>query len=87
MGHSEIPLSPFDSNLLIGSVYKVKPATVDVNLPSAGKTEKKFYNGFRVGNGGVNELVFIENGERAIFGRIIEVRLPERERLEVQEKL
>lgn len=76
--------NPFDSNLKIGSVYKVNAATVEINLPAAGDTKQKFYCGYRIGNGEVNELVFIECGVSAIFGRIVETRLPERERLDIE---
>jgi hypothetical protein len=44
-------------------------------------------HGDRVGAGEVGEFVVIENGEYAVFGRIIEIRLPERERLSVEPRM
>ncbi len=77
-------INPFDSNLEIGSIYHIKAAMVDVNLPVAGQMNKKFYCGHSIGNGEINEFVFIECGVNAIFGRIVELRLPERERLDIE---
>ncbi len=75
---------PFDSNLEIGSIYRIKAAMVDVNLPVAGQMNKKFYCGHSIGNGEINEFVFIECGVNAVFGRIVELRLPEGERLDIE---
>ena len=74
----------FESDRLIGTVTTVGPEEARINLPLASADEPQLRHGERVGAGEVGESVVIEAGDVGIFGRISEVRLPERERLAVQ---
>src|SRR6476661_8265972 len=79
-----LPFYPFDPQLSIGTVIEVGPAYVKANLPQAAGSEASFHHGHRQGRGEVGDFVLIEVGGLAIFGRIVNVRLPERERLTVE---
>jgi uncharacterized protein len=71
----------------MGTVCEVTPHAVRVNLPEAATPEGQWLYGNRLGRGEVGEFVVIECGESAIFGRVINVKLPERERLTVEPEL
>lgn len=75
---------PFDPQRCIGTVCEVGPNHVKVNLPYAARPEGAWLHGNRLEAGQVGEFVVIERGELAIFGRLITVRLPEKERLSVE---
>lgn len=81
---SGLPVAPFDSSRYIGTVCHVRPTTVDINLPRAATASGGHYAGFTIQAGQVGEFVVIEGDEHAVLGRIVEVRLPERERLNVE---
>ena len=79
----ELP-HPFESQRCIGTVTQVGPNSVRANLPRAGENGSRLHHGLRVGGGEVGEFVVIECDELAVFGRVLDVRLPERERLTVE---
>lgn len=81
---SRLSISPFDSSRYIGTVCHVRPQTIDINLPRAASATSSHYAGHSLPAGQVGEFVVIEGEEHAVLGRIIEVRLPERERLTVE---
>lgn len=81
---SRLPVAPFDTSRYIGTVCHVRPTTLDINLPRAAAASGRHYAGFAIQAGQVGEFVVIEGDEHAVLGRIIEVRLPERERLTVE---
>lgn len=81
---SGLPVAPFDVSRYVGTVCHVRPNTVDVNLPRAAAASGTHYAGFAIQAGQVGEFVVIEGEDHAILGRIVEVRLPERERLTVE---
>jgi len=68
----------------MGTVCEVTPHSVKVNLPEAATPDGQWLYGNRLGRGEVGEFVVVESGEYAIFGRVINVKLPERERLTVE---
>ena len=70
----------FDPTLRLGVVSSVAASTVRVNLQEAGAASGSLLRGARYGLGEVGEFVLIESEVTALLGRIIEVRLPERER-------
>jgi hypothetical protein len=76
----------FDSALRIGTVSSVAASAIRVNLFHAGSASGTLFKGARYGLGEVGEFVLIEGELVAVFGRIIEVRLPERERLAVDKE-
>ena len=80
-----LPIYPFDPQRCIGSVSEVGPSTARANLPEAATTAR-WHHGDRLGRGEVGELVVIE-GDVAVFGRLVRIELPERERLTVEPRL
>jgi len=70
----------FDANLKLGVVSSVGATAVRVNLHHAGAASGSLMRGARYGLGEVGEFVLIESELMALLGRVIEVRLPERER-------
>lgn len=82
-----LPIYPFDPQRCIGTISEVGPSTAKVNLPNAAAPEGQWLHGHRLGAGEVGEFVMVEGREAAVFGRIIGVRLPERERLSVEPEL
>lgn len=81
---SGLPVAAFDASRYVGTVCHVKPTTVDVNLPRASSPNGTHYAGYAVPAGQVGEFLVIEGEEHAVLGRVIEVRLPERDRLTVE---
>lgn len=79
--------NPFDDYRHMGTVTQVGPSSIRANLPSAGESGSRLHHGNRIAGGEVGEFVFIECDELAIFGRVLEIRLPERERLSVEPTL
>ena len=79
-----LPTAPFDPSRYIGSVCHVRPVSVEVNLPRASSQAGFNHAGHHVPGGQVGEFVLIEGESHAVLGRIVEVRLPERERLSVE---
>lgn len=82
-----LPTYPFDPERSVGTVSEVGPAAVKANLPRAASAEGQWLHGHRLGAGEVGEFVIIECRGVGIFGRILSVKLPERERLAVEEEL
>lgn len=81
---SGLVVSPFDRQRYVGSVCTVRPAAVDVNLPFAPRLGSTHVAGYLLQRGQVGEFVVIEGEEHAVLGRLIETRLPERDRLTVE---
>jgi len=71
------------SELYLGSLSSVSANEVRVNLHAAGSPTGSFFEGSRYGKGEVGEFVLIQGQLNLLLGRIIEVRLPERERRNV----
>lgn len=80
---SRPPSYIFESDRHIGTVIEVQPDRAVVNLPLAAADEPQLRYGERVGAGEVGEFVIVECGEVGLFGRLSNVRLPERDRLSV----
>ncbi|MBN8223676.1 MAG: DUF853 family protein [Xanthomonadales bacterium] len=81
---SRLAIAPFDQSRYVGTVCQVRPRSVEVNLPLASTPAGSHFAGFSVPGGQVGEFVVIEGEDHAVLGRIIEVRLPERDRLSVE---
>jgi uncharacterized protein len=81
---SGLVVSPFDRQRYVGSVCTVRPATVEVNLPFAPRPGSTHVAGYPLQRGQVGEFVVIEGEEHAVLGRLVETRLPERDRLSVE---
>ena len=66
--------------LLIGVVSSVSAQVAKFNLSDAGSPSAAHLRGERYGRGEVGEFVLIEGQTTLLLGRIVEVRLPERDR-------
>ncbi len=82
-----LPVYPFDPQRCVGTISEVGPSTAKANLPNAASPEGQWLHGHRLGAGEVSEFVIVECRDVGIFGRIISVLLPERERLSVEPEL
>jgi len=81
---SKLAISPFDQSRYVGSVCTVRPALVEINLPMSSRSSDGHFAGYPLQRGQVGEFVVIEGAEHAVLGRLIETRLPERDRLSVE---
>jgi len=77
-------VSPYDTQRYVGSVCLVRPSVVEVNLPFASRAGGTHMAGYPLQRGQVGEFVIIEGEEHAVLGRVVESRLPERDRLSVE---
>jgi Helicase HerA, central domain/Helicase HerA-like C-terminal len=82
-----LPVYPFDSQRAVGTVIEVGPSTAKLNLPQASVPSGQWLHGHKLSAGEVGEYLLIEAGELAVLGRLISVKLPERERLAVEPEL
>lgn len=71
------------SELYIGNISSVSAEGVRVNLYEAGLSSGSFFEGSRYGKGEVGEFLLIEGQQKILLGRMVEVRLPEKERRHV----
>ena len=84
MSRRPLQSSPFDPNRYIGSVTFVDPDSIRINLPHAAYPSSRQHAGYGVSGGQVGEFVFLEGDDYAVLGRLVEVRLPDAERLSVE---
>ncbi|HXN25278.1 MAG TPA: ATP-binding protein [Candidatus Dormibacteraeota bacterium] len=82
-----LPIYPFDDQRSVGTIIEVGPSVAKLNLPHATVPAGQWLHGHRLSAGEVGEYLLIEAGEFAILGRLIGVKLPERERLTVEPEL
>ncbi len=73
------------NELKVGVVSSVSAQGVKINLSHAGEISGSYMLGGRYGKGEVGEILLIEGQQSIILGRLIEVKLPERDRNEVSE--
>ncbi|ELP8106923.1 ATP-binding protein [Vibrio vulnificus] len=73
-------LTILDPSLRIGLVSGVNSQGIDVNLMHVGQKSASYHLGGRYGRGEVGEIVLIEGQTILTIGKIIDVRLPEKER-------
>src|SRR5882724_4959369 len=69
--------------LFIGVLSSVSAQAVRFNLNDAGSPSGSHFLGGRYGKGEVGEFVLIEGQLNLLLGRVVEIRLPESERLSV----
>lgn len=79
--------SIFDAALLLGSVASVSASRIRINIKSEKQAGGALVNGVRYGMGEVGEFVIVEAEGAALFGRVLETRLPEKERLSVEPQI
>ena len=69
--------------LRMGVVSSVNANIARINLKNAGAPSGTYFETGRYGLGEVGEFVLIEGQQSLILGRIVEIRLPERDRRSV----
>lgn len=72
-----------ENQLKVGVVSTVAAQGAKVNLAHSGDISGSYIDGSRYGRGEVGELLLIEGQQSIILGRLTEVRLPDRDRLEL----
>jgi uncharacterized protein len=80
-------LHPFDARRQIGTISQVSPDTIVCNLSSETQQSGRILDGTPLTGGQVGDFVVIDADAVAILARILEVKLPERERLDVEREL
>lgn len=80
----KISISPFDRARYLGTVTAVTPLDVRLNLPFGTEIASARYAGHTIDRGQVGEFVVIEGQTTAVLGRMVEIRLPDRDRLSVE---
>lgn len=79
--------NPFDHDKLLGAVSEIGPNYVRAAFVIHLTSGQKFLHGLTITTGQVGDFVLIDGQDRAIFGRIIKVKLPERDRRQVEPSL
>lgn len=78
-------LDPYESRRRIGRVCEVYPNAVLVTLPLLMQKDNPSYFGFPFNVGFVGGFAVIDCGELAVFGRVLNVVLPEKERYSLEQ--
>jgi len=73
------------NELRVGIVSTVTAQGIKVNLGHAGDVSGSYIDGSRYGRGEVGELLLIEGQQSISLGRLIEVRLPDKDRNELSQ--
>ncbi|GAA5220867.1 ATP-binding protein [Membranihabitans marinus] len=78
--------NPFEHSYFIGYVNQVMAQYVKVHFPSSTLLQSFTFKGERLNGGLVGNFVVIEGEQYGFLGKILELSLPEKERLELSEK-
>nr|WP_288934829.1 ATP-binding protein [uncultured Allomuricauda sp.] len=78
--------NPFEHSYFIGYVNQVSAQYVKVHFPSSTLLQSFTFKGENLNGGLVGNFVVIEGEQCGFLGKILELSLPERERLELSEK-
>lgn len=78
--------NPFEHNYFVGYVNYVTPQFVQVHFPSSVLLKSFTHKGEHLNGGLVGNFVVIEGQQFGFLGKILELSLPEKERLELSEK-
>jgi hypothetical protein len=79
--------TPFDPERRIGTVTQVLPDAVFVNLAAVTQRTGRLLSGKPLRGGQVGDFVVLDCDSYALLGRILEVKLPEKERLDIEQQL
>ncbi|MBI3818846.1 MAG: ATP-binding protein [Planctomycetes bacterium] len=80
-------MMPFDPNRRIGTVTQVSPDAVYANLDPVTQRTGRLLLGGPLHGGQVGDFVVFDCDNYAVLGRILEVKLPERERMDIERHL
>ncbi|WP_373938902.1 ATP-binding protein [Vibrio kanaloae] len=81
---NETTMKILDASLCIGLVSGVSSSGISVNLSHAGLKSASYHQGGRYGRGEVGEIVLIEGQTTLTIAKIVDIRLPEKERTTLQ---
>lgn len=79
--------TPFDPERRIGTVTQVMPDAVFVNLDAVTQRTGRLLSGTPLRGGQVGDFIVVDCDSHALLGRMLEVKLPERERLDIEQQL
>lgn len=79
--------TPFDPDRRIGTVTQVLPDAVFVNLEAITQRTGRLLAGMPLRGGQVGDFVVVDCDAHALLARILEVKLPEKERLDIEQQL
>lgn len=80
-------ITPFDPERRIGTVTQVLPDAVFVNLDAVTQRTGRLLSGMPLRGGQVGDFVVLDCDIHALLARILEVKLPEKERLDIEQQL
>ena len=78
--------NPFEHDYFIGYINNVTPQFVQVHFPSSVLLKSFTYKGEQLNGGLVGNFVVIEGQNYGFLGKILELSLPEKERIELSER-
>jgi hypothetical protein len=78
--------NPFEHNYFIGYINQVTPQYVKIHFPSSVLLKSFVFKGEQYNGGLVGNYVVIEGEQHGFLGKMLEISLPESERLELSEK-
>lgn len=79
-------MTPFSHNYFLGYINEVTPQYVKIHFPSSNLLDKFLHEGTHYAGGNVGNFVVIEGEEYGFLARVIELNLPNSERIEINEK-
>ena len=79
-------MKPFDHNKFIGYICEVTPQYVRIQFPSTKLLHSFYYEGHLYQGGSVGGFVIVEGLNYGFLGRLIEMNLPQGEKIEITEK-
>jgi hypothetical protein len=82
----EMIRNPFDHNYFLGYINNVSPQYINVHFPSSVLLKSFIHKGEQLNGGLVGNFVVIEGQQNGFLGKILELSLPEKERLGLSEK-
>lgn len=80
-------ITPFEPERRIGTVTQVLPDAVYVNLEAITQRTGRLLSGKPLRGGQVGDFVVLDCDSHALLARILEVKLPEKERLDIEHHL
>ena len=78
--------NPFDHNYFLGYINNVTPQYINVHFPSSVLLKSFIHKGEQLNGGLVGNFVVIEGQQYGFLGKILELSLPEKERLGLSER-
>lgn len=78
--------NPFEHDYFVGYINNVTPQFVQVHFPSSVLLKSFTHKGEKLNGGLVGNFVVIEGQQYGFLGKILELSLPEKERIELSEK-